>query len=165
DAELLGSSGLSKEKNRVSTDGSQEAAVGDQPSEVRASAELEIEVTYLLNEIKANLGEQVSLTRTPAGSLRVEALVESESRKAQILSALAPVINNPAIRVEVSTVPEAAKRQQGGPRPTDATVREVEVANGRVPADSQLRSYFASRLGDSEAVAEESKRFANRAMN
>ena len=165
DAELLGSSGLSKEKNRVSTDGSQEAAVGDQPSEVRASAELEIEVTYLLNEIKANLGEQVSLTRTPAGSLRLEALVESESRKAQILSALAPVINNPAIRVEVSTVTEAAKRQQSSPRPADATVREVEVANGRVPADSQLRSYFASRLGESEAVDEESKRFANRAMN
>jgi hypothetical protein len=165
DAELLGSSGLSKDKNRVSTDGSQEAAVGDQPSEVRASAELEIEVTYLLNEIKANLGEQVSLTRTPAGSLRVEALVESESRKAQILSALAPVINNPAIRVEVSTVAEAAKRQQGSPRPIDAIVREVEVANGRVPADSQLRSYFASRLGESEAVDEESKRFANRAMN
>jgi len=165
DAELLGSSGLSKDKNRVSTDGSQEAAAGDQPSEVRASAELEIEVTYLLNEIKANLGEQVSLTRTPAGSLRVEALVESESRKAQILSALAPVINNPAIRVEVSTVTEAAKRQQGSPRPTDATVREVEVANGRVPADSQLRSYFASRLGESKAVDEESKRFANRAMN
>jgi len=165
DAELLGSSGLSKDKNRVSTDGSQEAATGDQPSEVRASAELEIEVTYLLNEIKANLGEQVSLTRTPAGSLRMEALVESDSRKAQILSALAPVINNPAIRVVVSTVTEAAKRQQGSPRPTDATVREVEVANGRVPADSQLRSYFASRLGESEAVDEESKRFANRAMN
>ena len=165
DAELLGSSALSKDKNRVSMDGSQKAAASDQSSEAVASAELEIEVTYLLNEIKANLGEQVSLTRTPAGSLRVEALVESESRKAQILSALAPVIDNPAIRVEVSNVTEAAKRQQGSPRPTDATVREVEVANSRAPADSQLRSYFASRLGESEAVDEESKRFANRAMN
>lgn len=164
DAELLGASGPTADKNRLSTNGSQKAAVGDQPAEAPASAELEIEVTYLLNQIKANLGEQVSLTRTPAGKLRVEALVESDSRKAQILGALASVSNNPAVRIEVSTVAEAAKRQQSSPRPAEATVREVEVTSGRVPADSQLRSYFAVRLADSNAVDEEIKRFANRAM-
>ncbi|HKY45303.1 MAG TPA: RNA polymerase sigma factor, partial [Pyrinomonadaceae bacterium] len=34
-----------------------------------ASHELEVEVTYLLNRIKANLGEQVSMTRTTGGKL------------------------------------------------------------------------------------------------
>lgn len=165
DVELLGLSGPGTDKNRLATNGSQKAAVGDQPAEAPASAELEIEVTYLLNQIKANLGEQVSLTRTPAGKLRVEALVESDSRKVQILSALAPVSNNPAVRIEVSTVAEAAKRQQSSPRPAEATVREVEVTSGRVPADSQLRSYFAGRLADSNAVDDEIKRFANRAMD
>ena len=165
DVELLGSSGPGTDKNRLATNGSQKAAVGDQPAEAPASAELEIEVTYLLNQIKANLGEQVSLTRTPAGKLRVEALVESDSRKVQILSALAPVSNNPAVRIEVSTVAEAAKRQQSSPRPAETTVREVEVTSGRVPADSQLRSYFAGRLADSNAVDDEIKRFANRAMD
>src|SRR6185295_5875942 len=50
----------------------------DQPVSVApaaiASHELEVEVTYLLNRIKANLGEQVSMTRTIGGTLRVEAL-------------------------------------------------------------------------------------------
>lgn len=165
DAQLLASSGPGTDKNRLATNGSQKAAVADQPAEAPASAELEIEITYLLNQIKANLGEQVSMTRTPAGKLRVEALVESDSRKAQILSALAPVSNNPAVTIEVITVAEAAKRQQSSPRPTEATVREVEVTSGRVPADSQLRSYFAGRLADSNAVDEEIKRFANRAMD
>src|SRR2546425_13281775 len=42
------------------------------PADAVASPELEIEVTYLLNRIKANLGEQVNLTRTAAGALRIE---------------------------------------------------------------------------------------------
>ena len=91
--------------------------------------------------IKANLGEQVSLSRTSAGSLRVEALVEGENRKAQILGALAPVMNNPAVRVEVSTVSEAARRQQGAARSADTTVREVEVAD--LPRSSESDSCAA----------------------
>ena len=161
--ELLGSSTDGAAKSRVLTHASQTAAANARPNEAFASAELEIEVTYLLNRIKANLGEQVSLTRTPTGSLRLEALVETDSRKSQILSALAPVSNNPAIRVEVSTVAEAAKQQ--GKRPKASEVREVEVVNNQMPADSQLRAYFSARLVGSEAVDEEIKRFANRTMN
>jgi len=63
----------------------------------------------------------------------------------------------------VSTVAEAAKRQQKVSNA--AEVREVEVVNNRMPADSQLRSYFAGRLVGSEAIDEEIKRFANRAMS
>ena len=161
--ELLGPLKDEPVKNRVSTDSSQSGSAGNQPADVFASAELEIEVTYLLNQIKANLGEQVSLTRTPAGSLRLEAIVETEGRKAQILRALAPVGINPAIKVEVSTVAEAAKRQQKVSNA--AEVREVEVVNNRMPADSQLRSYFTGRLVGSEAIDEEIKRFANRVMS
>ena len=161
--ELLGLLKDDTVTNRLSADALQSGSARNQPAGAFASAELEIEVTYLLNQIKANLGEQVSLTRTPAGSLRLEAIVETESRKAQILRALAPVGNNPAIRVEVSTVAEAAKRQQKVSNA--AEVREVEVINNRMPADSQLRSYFAGRLVGSEAIDEEIKRFANRAMS
>ena len=165
DFELLGRAGVITDSNRISTDNSQRAASSEQPGEAVASAELEVEVTYLLNQIKANLGEQVSLTRTAGGSLRLEAFVETETRKAQIIAALAPVINNPAIKVEVSTIAEAAKRQQRRSQAADPTVREVEVTNNRIPADAQLRSYFASRPLQNEAIDEEIKHFANRAMN
>src|SRR5262249_47743706 len=71
------------------------------PAQAVAPAELEVEVTYLLNQIKANLGEQVTLTRTAAGALHVEALVETEQRKQEILRVLAPVLDHSAVKVEV----------------------------------------------------------------
>ncbi len=167
--ELLGSSARvnngADRKRVLADDSAQTASSIAQPSEVFASPELEIEVTYLLNRIKANLGEQVSLTRTAGGTLRVEALVETDSRKKEILNALGPVINNPAVRVEVSTVEEAVKRQQARSKPSEATVREVEVRNSQIPADPQLRSYFSQRLVGSEAIDEEIRRYASRAMN
>lgn len=93
----------------------------------------------------------------------MEALVESEERKGAILSALGPVLNNPAVAVEVSTVAEVMAsrgRAQGG----SVTEREVVVAAGRIPADAELRAHFGARLADAERVDAEIKRFAARAM-
>jgi len=132
------------------------------PSEAVASPELEIEVTYLLNRIKADLGEQVSLSRTAGGTLRIEALTETDARKEEILRALGPVRANPAVRVEVSTVAEAARREQDRSKKT--TIREVEVANNSIPAEAELRAYFAARLVGREAIDEEIGRYTSRVM-
>ncbi|MDQ5838663.1 MAG: hypothetical protein M3379_17940, partial [Acidobacteriota bacterium] len=94
----------------------------------------------------------------------VEALVESEARKEAILRALGPVLNNPAVEVEVSTVAEAlAKRGQA--QTGSVTEREVTVGAGRIPADAELRAHFAARLADAERVEAEIKQFAARAMS
>jgi RNA polymerase sigma factor (sigma-70 family) len=130
-----------------------------------ASAELEVEVAYLLNRIKANLGEQVSMGRATGGALRVEALVESEERKEAILSALGPVLNNPAVVVEVSTVAEALARRERAAVQDRLTEREVVVGAGRIPADAELRAHFAARLSDGDRVDAAIKQFAARAMN
>jgi hypothetical protein len=120
-------------------------------------------VAYLLNRIKANLGEQVSMGRTTGGALRVEALVESEGRKEAILRALGPVLGNPAVVAEVSTVAEElAKRERAQTGAT--TEREVVVGAGHIPADAELRAHFAARLADGARVDAEIKRFAARAM-
>lgn len=134
------------------------------PAEVSASPELEIEVTYLLNRIKANLGEQVSMSRTGGGTLRVEALVETEGRKEEILRALGPIINNPAVKVDVRTVAEAARQARTG-SPRSDLVQEVEVPNGRTPADPELRAYFSARLVGNEAIEREIDRYTARVMN
>src|SRR6185369_9704594 len=75
-----------------------------------ASAELEVDVAYLLNRAKADRNEQVTLTRSVGGSLRVEGIVESTERKQDFLKALAPVSNNPAVKIEIRTVAEAVQR-------------------------------------------------------
>jgi hypothetical protein len=169
DAELLGRPGSAggAGKGLSAADDSHPSGSTNQPAEQAASPELEIEVTYLLNQIKATLGEQVSMRRTTGGALRVEALVETELRKQEILRALAPVISNPAVKVEVSTVAEAVERQKQREqsKPRDAiAVRDVEVANNRIPADAELRAYFSSRLVGA-AVDEEIARYASRVMN
>lgn len=134
------------------------------PSAV-ASAELEVEVAYLLNQIKANLGEQVSMGRATGGALRVEALVESEGRKEAILRALGPVLNNPAVIIEVNTVAEALARRAREAGPDKLTERDVVVGAGRIPADAELRAHFAARLADTNRVDAEIKQFAARAMS
>ncbi|HLL76333.1 MAG TPA: sigma-70 family RNA polymerase sigma factor [Pyrinomonadaceae bacterium] len=130
-----------------------------------ASAELEIEVNYLLDQIRANLGEQVTVGRTTGGKLRVEALVETERRKEEILRALGPVLNNPAVVAQVSTVEEAVRRQKS--KATDARgedVEEVDVETRRIPADDDLRRHFSARLADGARIDEEIERFAQRQM-
>lgn len=139
-------------------------ATDARPAEAVASRELEIEVTYLLDRIKANLGEQVSMTRTTGGALHVEALVETEGRKEEILRALGPLINNPAVKIEVRTVAEAVRRGQKGSKSGEVTVREIEIANGRIPADLELRTYFSARLVGNEAIDQEISRYARRVM-
>src|SRR5205807_9971205 len=71
------------------------------------------------------------------------------------------VRNNPAVKVEVSTVAEAVKHQQSESK--NMATREVEVANNRTPADAELRAYFSSRLVG-EAIDEEINRYTNRVM-
>jgi hypothetical protein len=46
-----------------------------------ASAELEVDVAYLLNQAKADRNEQVILTRSAGGSVRIEGGVDSQQRK------------------------------------------------------------------------------------
>ena len=105
-----------------------------------ASAELEVDVAYLLNQAKADRNEQVALTRSAGGSLRVEGVVESQQRKDEILKALAPVSNNPAVKIEIRTVAEATQR----PAPTaPVVIQEAEETANTVAADEDLRRYFA----------------------
>jgi RNA polymerase sigma factor (sigma-70 family) len=140
-------------------------AVGPQPpTPVAATPELELEAAYLLDQVKANLGEQISLTRTRGGMLRVEGIVETPERKAEIMRALAPLMNNSAVVVNVSTVAEASKRQQQAPSST-VTVDRVEIAKQTVPLDSDLRHFFAARGVPADKLDEEIRQFGNRMIS
>lgn len=132
-----------------------------------ASAELEVDVAYLLNQAKADRNEQVALTRSAGGSLRVEGIVESEQRKNELLRALAPVSQNPAVSIDVRTVDEALKRS---PKPGSVSVHQTEATATIVAVDRELREYFskndASANGNlDEAVRAFSSRTVKRAYD
>ena len=112
----------------------------------RASAELEVEVNYLLHQLGAKPGEQVSVRRTPDDRLRVEALVETAERKRDILAALGPVAGSPAVVIDVSTVAETlAGRGRRSPEPTAEF--DVEVRDDAHDADAELARGLAGAGG------------------
>ncbi|MET0646573.1 MAG: RNA polymerase sigma factor [Pyrinomonadaceae bacterium] len=127
-----------------------------------ATAALEVEVLGLLNRAGADLGEQVSVSRTPQGPLYVRAIVETDARKAELLRALAPVAMNPAVRVEMVTASEAARQSRQNPSAPEV-IQEVAPAGNRVAADAELRLYFSERGGrGGEQLESEIIRFAVR---
>jgi hypothetical protein len=117
-------------------------------SPVAASAELEVEVLRLINQSGADLGDQVNVRRTPEGQLLVQGIVETDQRKNEVLRGLAPVASNPAVKLRVETVAEALRRQKSdrqGRGSDSVTVERLESGGSKIPADAELRRYFAAR--------------------
>lgn len=110
----------------------------------RELAELEIEARYLLDQVNANLGEQVSITRLPKPGVRVRALVETDERKAQLLAALAPLRPRPGVSLEVVTYAEAQRRSNAAPG-TPTVFTEAEAGQRQLPVAPELRRYFTAQ--------------------
>jgi RNA polymerase sigma factor (sigma-70 family) len=127
-----------------------------------ASAELEVDVAYLLNRAKADRNEQVTLTRSAGGSLRVEGILDSEERKQEFLKVFAPVSNNPAVKIEIRTVTEAIKRPV---TVSPVVVQEAEETTSLVAADDELRAYFGSSGPTDDAIRKYSSRVVKRAYD
>ena len=119
------------------------------PLPVVASADLEVEVLRLLHEARADLGEQVSAKRGADGLLHVSGIVDTPERKAEIMRALQPVMNDPAVRIEIKTVAEAVAQQQqqrSQSKSTSAPITEqkVEIESETIAAGPELRRHFSS---------------------
>jgi anti-sigma factor RsiW len=142
---------------------------------------LELEALHLLDGAGALLGEQVNVTRTPTGIVRVEATVDSNARKDDLERALAPLSRSAGVHVTVETFETAAKRDRSRDREADAdadgnptgqtrtpVLREVEIHKDDIPVGPFLRRYFGSSgaadAGVDPAVADQVRTFASRAV-
>ncbi len=134
---------------------------------ILATPELEVEVLRLLNTAGGDLSDQVSVTRTPDGRLRVEGTVETARRKTEIVRALASVSKHPAVSIAVETVAEAEQRQTAAAKGSSGTIelQQVEIATTKLPVESELRRYFAGRGLSPDQLDQEMSRFANRVMH
>lgn len=165
DPELLVTSALSSlNPNRAKTDPittRQPSA----PTHVLATAELEVEVLRLLNEANADTGEQISVTRTPDGPLKVHGIVDTEKRKAELLSALSTLSNDPAVVIEINTVEEMLQRQPQRETGVDEILIQQETPSARTLAvESDLRRFLSQRGMSGEQLDREVMRFANRTL-
>ena len=128
-----------------------------------ASTELEIDVAYLLSQAKADRNEQVALTRSASGSLRVEGVVDTAERRDEFLRALRPFSSNPAVSIDIRTVAEAAAKQKSGT--VKESVREVEDTGDAIAVEEELREYFSRRGLNTDAVDQSVRAYSSRVVN
>lgn len=108
----------------------------------QATTDLEVEVLSLLNQAKADLGEQITVRREN-GLLRIIGLVETSERKKEILNVLQSVVGNPSVKIEIQTVAEALAAEKNNSKlPT--TVQELQTENESMAAENELIEYFGS---------------------
>lgn len=107
-----------------------------------ATAELEVEVTNALHAAGADLGEQIEVRRSPNGPLTIIGVVETPERKAQILNALGTLKDNPAIRVQLSTVSEALAAEKTNKARPQPSIERIEVDTDNYPAEGDLLAHF-----------------------
>jgi RNA polymerase sigma factor (sigma-70 family) len=128
-----------------------------------ATAELEIEVAYLLDQFRTRFGDQITLTRTPDDFLEVQGIVGNEESKKEILNALAPVVNHPAVRVQINTTTELLERQQR--LPDRVILREFAGSESGIPVYRELRGYFSRQPLEDSRVDEAVRAFAARVVS
>jgi hypothetical protein len=112
-------------------------------TKVTANTELEIDVLDLLNKAKADLGEQITVSREADGLLYIRGIVETANRKNEILQILQSVRNNPAVRIDLKTVGEAVAEQKNTPKPS-GTVERMDTESTETATNSELLAYFKS---------------------
>ncbi len=125
-----------------------------------ATAELEIEALRLLQQAKADTHEQIEVRRTANGKLRIEGILETDARKAELLQALSSLRTNPAVEIQLQTVAEAARKLRASPAAPIVAIEREEVTVTKLPLDAELRRYFAARGVAVEQVDNEIERLA-----
>jgi len=161
--EALSESTKPNEKRQtVHHEGRLNSSTTSMPAKI-TSTELEIEIAYLLDKAKGDRNEQVTLKRTAEGSLQIIGVVDSETRKAEILAALASVKANPLVRIQLNT---AAERTSSTSR--RANVRTIEQSFENTPdqivVDQELRKYL-SRSNNVPNIDLATRDFSSRVLN
>lgn len=112
-----------------------------------APAELEVNVAYALDQFRTRFGDQLSLTKTPAGLLEVRGVVDTEETRQEIMRALSLVLNDTAaIRIQIDTTAEVLAHK---PQRSERLIVS-EFAGGAdqsIPLHADLIAYFSAHEG------------------
>jgi hypothetical protein len=111
-----------------------------------ATPDLEVETTWLLDQIGATLGGEVTISVASDQKLHVEGIVQDEARKREILAALKPVRSNAAVKIYILSYAEALRRS--------ATTAHRIV--GKAPGPSSGNSNLSAQADISEFLASQS---------
>ena len=142
DPELI-SEGVKNEGARIKGKGATSV-----PPFIAATPELELRVVYILDPFRARFGDQINLIRTLDGVLEVKGVVDTDETRKEIIRALSPVSDNPAVLVQIQTVAEVLARQQQN-APDRVISREFAGSDNAIPVYAELRRHFSNESGGS----------------
>lgn len=135
------------------------------PTTVIATAELEIDVLKLLNQVDADAGEQIFVRRTPSGVLQVDGVVETSQRKQEILNALSSVGGNPALKLNIETVEERVARENNvRSEGSSISLERIEPTSNSIPLEPELRAYFTAHGVQPAQLDNEVQKFSRSAL-
>jgi len=130
---------------------------------VFATPELELEVTYLLNQVGANQGEQINIGRLANGTLKVQGIVDNPQRQQQILQALSIIRNNPAVTIDITAIDKDFRPHGYAGALLTSTVEPASMPD-KLLVEDELRRFVSQTVADS-LVNDEVRRLAARAVN
>ena len=130
-------------------------------------AAIEMDAYYRLHQAGVCTREPSSVSRTAEGGLLVEAIVETEKRKSEVVNLMSTVAAIPAVAVKIYTVEEAARQRVELARPPVISGK-IEIPGRRIGLYEDLAEYFSAQLPagdtDSNRVDEMIRRFASRVL-
>ena len=119
------------------------------PAEGQASAatpDLQMETTWLLDQIGATLGGEITVTLATDQRLHVQGIVQNEARKQEILTALKPVRSNPAVQIDILSYSQALRRAVNPGHSIAAETSQVSGGNSNLSAQADISEFLASQL-------------------
>jgi DNA-directed RNA polymerase specialized sigma24 family protein len=126
--------------------------------------ELQIAVLYELNELGADTGEPIEVTRTSDGHIRISGTVADESRKREISTGLETLPGHKLLDIRLAAqgdlrVPSSATRWGTAP-----VTNVYSVTQSEAPADTLLQKYFAGKGWTGERAKSAAAQFSQDAL-
>ena len=109
----------------------------------------ELEVLYTLHRARACLGEPIEVEQRSDGKIRVQGLVATEARRAEIAFALGALNTPQLITVDLRTAEEAAVVYE-----TEQSAESTRVEPSPLPIQNALERYFERRHQAGQAITE-----------
>lgn len=127
----------------------------------------EIAAIYALHQMRADLGEQLDVVRSPGGQVIVQGLVETGERKEELLTALQRI---PLVATQIQTVEEAQRNAAQKPAAvTTPPLANTDVSSAESKAQPQLfrvalERFLASSGATAPQIAERLTELTNQSL-
>jgi DNA-directed RNA polymerase specialized sigma24 family protein len=166
DAQLLESAVLTRSVDVAAIPSTVKTTPAIPPPTMAELAALEVNALYLLDQVNANVGEQIEVRRLASGNVLVQALIDKDERKAEILRALSPLAGNPFVKIDVLTIEEALKRQNAA-RQEPQTTDRIVINENRIPVYDEVHRFLERKNSSSSAadIDAEIQRFSGRMID